>query len=78
MKASSLLALPLTLLLSLSLIVPVAGSITGVLVSPISGAMFPELTSPLGTVVTPAAGLMKLVCQRGTALLPALSSASSA
>ena len=57
--------------------VPEPRSITGVLVMPISGVILKYSATP-GTVVTPAAGLMRLLCQRGTALLPRLSSASKA
>ena len=45
---------------------PVAGSMTGVLVMPISGVIAPVFTSELGMVVTPAAGLMKLIVNAGT------------
>ena len=58
--------------------VPVEVSITGVPVIPISGTMSLHWMLEFGTVVTPAAGLIKLTCHRGDAFAPALLSASKA
>ena len=56
--------------------VPLPASITGVPVIPISGAMSQHSpVSPAATVVTPAAGLMKLTCHSGVLLRPSASKA---
>ncbi len=57
---------------------PLAGSITGVLVIPISGTIWSQLTSEAGTVVTPRAVSKKLTCQNGASFGPPLLSASKA
>ena len=56
--------------------VPLPGSITGVPVIPISGWISQHSpVSVFGTVVMPAAGLMKLTCHSGAPLRPSASKA---